>query len=82
MTDSTPLDMDVLHEPENPLPDFSFDDLPEELRERVTTLGWKAPTPVQRKAIPYLLEGRDMIVQARTGSGKTGAYLLPSSCRR
>ncbi|MDT8325211.1 MAG: DEAD/DEAH box helicase, partial [Bacteroidota bacterium] len=68
---------DVLYEPENPLPDFSFDMLEEDLRERVTALGWTTPTPVQRKAIPYLLEGRDMIVQARTGSGKTGAYLLP-----
>ncbi|PLX32397.1 MAG: ATP-dependent helicase [Ignavibacteria bacterium] len=77
MTDNTPQDMDVLFEPDNPLPDFSFDDLPEDLRERVKSLGWTTPTPVQRKAIPYLLEGRDMIVQARTGSGKTGAYLLP-----
>ncbi|MCB2203110.1 DEAD/DEAH box helicase [bacterium] len=68
---------DVLYEPENALPDFSFSALPDELRERVKSLGWTEPTPVQKKAIPYLLEGRDMIVQARTGSGKTGAYLLP-----
>jgi ATP-dependent RNA helicase DeaD len=33
--------------------------------------------PVQQKAIPYLLEGQDLIVQSRTGSGKTGAFLLP-----
>ena len=33
--------------------------------------------PVQARAIPYLLAGRDMVIQARTGSGKTGAFLLP-----
>jgi ATP-dependent RNA helicase DeaD len=33
--------------------------------------------PVQEKAIPYMLERRDLIVQSRTGSGKTGAFLLP-----
>ena len=33
--------------------------------------------PVQEKAVPYLLDGRDMIVQSRTGSGKTGGFLLP-----
>ena len=33
--------------------------------------------PVQAKAIPYVLEGRDLMVQSRTGSGKTGAFVLP-----
>jgi len=33
--------------------------------------------PVQAQAIPYLLAKRDMMIQARTGSGKTGAFLLP-----
>ncbi len=33
--------------------------------------------PVQQKAIPYLLAGQDVMIQARTGSGKTGAFLLP-----
>src|SRR5688500_17279657 len=33
--------------------------------------------PVQARAIPYLLAGRNMMIQARTGSGKTGAFLLP-----
>ncbi|MEP7220812.1 MAG: DEAD/DEAH box helicase, partial [Bacteroidota bacterium] len=33
--------------------------------------------PVQAKAIPYLLDNRDMIVQSRTGSGKTGAFMMP-----
>ncbi len=70
-------DGDVLFEPENPLPDFSFEHLPEDMQQRIAALGWAAPTSVQRKAIPYLLARRDIIVQARTGSGKTAAYLLP-----
>jgi len=69
--------MNVQYQPENTLPDFHFSELSHGLRERVHDLGWDVPTPVQAKAIPYLLEGRDMIVQARTGSGKTAAYLLP-----
>ncbi len=78
MTDPSPRqDGDVLFEPANPLPDFSFEHLPEPMRQRVAELGWTEPTPVQRKAIPYLLARRDIIVQARTGSGKTAAYLLP-----
>ena len=39
--------------------------------------GWKTLMPVQVRAIPYLLDGRDVMIQARTGSGKTGAFLLP-----
>lgn len=40
-------------------------------------MNWKELMPVQARAIPYLLAGRDMMIQARTGSGKTGAFLLP-----
>src|ERR1051325_2825420 len=39
--------------------------------------GWKTLTPVQARAVPCLLAGRDMMIQARTGSGKTGAFVLP-----
>ncbi|MCZ7556908.1 MAG: DEAD/DEAH box helicase [Bacteroidia bacterium] len=70
-------DIEVLYEPDNPLPDFTFTDLPAALSSLVQGLGWFTPTPVQRKAIPYVMAGRDIIVQARTGSGKTAAYLLP-----
>ncbi|MAT40000.1 MAG: DEAD/DEAH box helicase [Ectothiorhodospiraceae bacterium] len=77
MTEETTLDQEVFVQPDNPLPDFTFDQLPEHLRKRVEELGWKDPMPVQRKGIPYLRERRDLTVQARTGSGKTGAYLLP-----
>ncbi|OEH75684.1 dead deah box helicase domain-containing protein [Cyclospora cayetanensis] len=40
-------------------------------------LGFRLPTPVQRAAIPSLLQGRNAVVLSRTGSGKTAAYLLP-----
>ncbi|MCE9635431.1 MAG: DEAD/DEAH box helicase [Planctomycetes bacterium] len=40
-------------------------------------MGWTELMPVQRLALPYLFAGRDVMVQSRTGSGKTGAFVLP-----
>ena len=45
--------------------------------EGLNNLGWENATPVQRDTIPIALEGRDVIGQARTGSGKTGAFGIP-----
>ncbi len=59
------------------LPEVRVDDLPEPLRDAVASAGWDTLMPVQQKSIPPLLEGRDLIVQSKTGSGKTGAFLLP-----
>jgi ATP-dependent RNA helicase DeaD len=59
------------------LPEATLADLPEKLRLGVAAAGWAELMPVQAKAIPYLFAGRDMMIQSRTGSGKTGAYLLP-----
>lgn len=47
------------------------------LLEALSKIGIKEPTPVQEKAIPALRNGRDTIVQAQTGTGKTLAFLLP-----
>jgi ATP-dependent RNA helicase DeaD len=55
----------------------SVADLPERLQQGIAALGWPGLMPVQAEGIPYILEGRDLIVQSRTGSGKTGAFLLP-----
>jgi len=59
------------------LPEVALEQLPERLREAAARAGWTTLMPVQARAIPYLLAGRDMLIQARTGSGKTGAFLLP-----
>jgi ATP-dependent RNA helicase DeaD len=66
-----------LVEPQSALPQVTLADLPELLRQAVARAGWSTLMPVQARAIPYLLAGRDLMVQSRTGSGKTGAYLLP-----
>lgn len=39
--------------------------------------GYKVPTPIQRKAIPAILEGKDVVAMSRTGSGKTAAFVVP-----
>ena len=48
-----------------------------ELLRAVHSLGYEEPTPIQREAIPPLLEGRDLLGQAATGTGKTAAFALP-----
>jgi len=61
----------------NELPEATLADLPEKLRQGAIRAGWLELMPVQAKAIPYLFAQRDMMIQSRTGSGKTGSYLLP-----
>ncbi len=58
---------------------FGFADLGlrEELLRSLTALGYEDPTPIQREAIPHLLEGADVLGQAATGTGKTAAFALP-----
>jgi len=48
-----------------------------ELVRAIAGLGYEEPTPIQREAIPPLLEGRDLLGQAATGTGKTAAFALP-----
>jgi ATP-dependent RNA helicase DeaD len=51
--------------------------LPDTLLSTITRLGYEKPSPIQAQAIPALLEGRDLIGQAQTGTGKTAAFALP-----
>jgi len=51
--------------------------LDEPLVRAVADLGYETPTPIQAQAIPRLLEGRDLLGCARTGTGKTAAFALP-----
>ncbi len=57
-----------------------FEDLglSEAALKAIAELGYEAPTPVQEQSIPVVLEGRDLIAAAKTGTGKTAAFSLPS----
>src|SRR5215211_6605074 len=57
----------------------SFDQfgLGEPLMKAIADVGYETPSPIQQKTIPLLLEGRDVIGQAQTGTGKTAAFALP-----
>ena len=57
---------------------FSALELSELRLAAVETLGWTEPTPVQRQTVPFVLERRDVVGIARTGTGKTGAFMLPA----
>jgi ATP-dependent RNA helicase RhlE len=54
--------------------DFKFD---ASLAEGLYSMGYKQPTPIQEQAIPVILNNKDLIACAQTGTGKTAAYLLP-----
>ena len=54
--------------------DFNFN---EHLTEGILSMGYQTPTPIQEMAIPIVLQGKDLIACAQTGTGKTASYLLP-----
>lgn len=58
---------------------ISFKDLalPQEILDALDKIGYEKPSPIQAESIPLLLEGRDLIGQAQTGTGKTAAFALP-----
>ena len=56
---------------------FAALDLSDALLKALADLKFETPSPVQAQTIPYLLQGRDVIAQAQTGTGKTAAFALP-----
>ena len=66
-------------QPAEDTPLVTFDALPltSDVRKAIDDLGYTHPTPVQRAVFEFAAKGRDMVVQARTGTGKTAAFGLP-----
>jgi len=59
------------------LPPFTAEQLTEKMRIAMNDVGWQELMPVQARTIPYFLAGHDAMIQSKTGSGKTGAFILP-----
>lgn len=59
---------------------FNEMNLPDEIKSALKDMGFTAPTPVQEEVIPFLLDGRDVLAQAPTGTGKTCAFGIPAIC--
>lgn len=62
------------YQPSNAFVDFP---LKEDLMQRIKTRGYSMPTEIQDKTIPHILAGKDLVGVAGTGTGKTGAFLIP-----
>jgi superfamily II DNA/RNA helicase len=76
------LGTDIAAEPAQPAqpagPSFESLGLSADIVSALTAAGYQVPTPVQQRAIPAALAGRDLLVSSPTGSGKTAAFMLPA----
>src|SRR3989344_2644906 len=68
------IEEETVFTPVNPFASLPID---ERIKQNVVAKGYTVPTPIQDQAIPYILEGRDIVGIANTGTGKTGAFLIP-----
>jgi len=71
---ATPLEAEVAYVPDNKFCDFIID---QRLKQNIITKGYVTPTLIQDKTIPQILLGKDVVGIANTGTGKTGAFLVP-----
>ncbi len=65
---------EIPYVPQHVFADFKFD---ERLQRNIDSHGYVTPTPIQDGSIPFVIQGRDLIGLANTGTGKTAAFLLP-----
>jgi ATP-dependent RNA helicase RhlE len=71
---AVPLEAEVAYIPDNKFSDFIID---ARLKKNIVTKGYVTPTLIQDKTIPQILLGKDVVGIANTGTGKTGAFLIP-----
>lgn len=67
----------LMSETDSPLPSFNDLALSEPVLKAIENIGYETPSPIQAQIIPFVLEGRDVLGQAQTGTGKTAAFALP-----
>ncbi|XP_071866269.1 putative ATP-dependent RNA helicase DDX56 [Bombus fervidus] len=70
-------EMEVDDESETKPKSFFELELDDRILKAIAKLGWVEPTLIQEKAIPLMMEGKDILIRARTGSGKTAAFTIP-----
>ncbi len=76
MSDSTPQEPDVA-EPQSEAPTFADLGLDDKVLKALRAVGYETPSPIQAATIPALMDGRDVVGLAQTGTGKTAAFALP-----